>query len=445
MKTPVTVLGCMLFAVLVYGQGNEKLSETTNEKKMEWFSDARLGIFIHWGIYAVDGVDESWSFYNDKISHKDYMKQLDGFTANRYDPEYWAELIKKSGAGYAVLTSRHHDGVALWDTGKGGLSVVHDTPAKRELIAPFVSALRKEELKVGMYYSLSNWSHDDYNEFTKEKKRYDIAREPERWERYKEYMFGQIEEIASRFNPDLWWFDGDWEHSAEEWDAAGIRNLLLRYNPETILNSRLQGYGDYSTPEQGVPVFNPPARYWELCLTMNGNWGYQPSDTDYKTPDEIVRIFADMIGMGGNLLLNIGPKASGEIPEEQVAILEEMGRWTGKHAEAVYGTGKGIDLHYFYGPTTLSADRKTLFLFTSGTPANNLVLKGIKNNIREISVVGSGTRLEYHTTGAIDWADYPGITYISLPEEEADPSLTVLKVVLDGEIDLFNKYGPKEE
>lgn len=137
--------------------------------KMEWFKDAKLGIFIHWGIYAVNGISESWSFFNGRISHEDYLKQVNGFTAENYDPEYWAELIKESGAKYSVITSRHHDGFSLWDTEYGKLNAVNSA-AKRDVLTPFVNALRKNDLKVGLYYSLPDWSYEDYTDFTREKK-----------------------------------------------------------------------------------------------------------------------------------------------------------------------------------------------------------------------------------------------------------------------------------
>ena len=170
MKSIYCVLTILLLLPLfVYAQETEE----QKAKRMDWFEDAKLGIFIHWGIYAVNGIDESWSFYNDYIPYQEYMKQLDGFTASNYDPDYWAKLIKESGAKYAVLTSKHHDGVALWDTKQNDLSVVKKTPAKRNLIKPFVNALRKNKLKVGLYYSHLDWSHPDYPHFTKMKKRYD--------------------------------------------------------------------------------------------------------------------------------------------------------------------------------------------------------------------------------------------------------------------------------
>ena len=129
--------------------------------KMQWFKDAKLGIFIHWGIYAVNGIDESWSFFNEYISHEDYLKQVDGFTASKYDPKQWVSLIKNSGAKYAVITAKHHDGFALWDTQYGALNVIN-APAARDLISPFVKELRRQKLKVGLYYSLPDWSYEDY-------------------------------------------------------------------------------------------------------------------------------------------------------------------------------------------------------------------------------------------------------------------------------------------
>ncbi len=145
----------------------------TDSTRLEWFGDAKLGIFIHWGIYSVNGIDESWSFFNGYISHDEYMKQLNGFTADKYEPKEWAKLIKESGAKYAVITSKHHDGVALWDSKFGDLNVVKRTPAGSDLLKPLVKYLRKEKIEVGMYYSLLDWSHPNYPNFTKAEKRYE--------------------------------------------------------------------------------------------------------------------------------------------------------------------------------------------------------------------------------------------------------------------------------
>ena len=160
MKRILFISATILLTFSLFAQPAESLEEKA--ARMQWFKDAKLGIFIHWGIYAVKGIDESWSFYNGKISHENYLKQLKGFTAKKYDAQKWAALFEEAGAKYAVLTSKHHDGVALWDTRCGNLSVVRQTPAKKDLVQPFVNALRQYGLKAGLYYSLLDWSHPDY-------------------------------------------------------------------------------------------------------------------------------------------------------------------------------------------------------------------------------------------------------------------------------------------
>jgi len=424
---PIFLIICFLFpsGKLLTAQ------ESTEDKaaRMQWFAEARLGIFIHWGIYAVNGIDESWSFFNGYISHEDYMKQMDGFTAKKYNPLEWATLIKESGAKYAVLTSKHHDGLALWPT------KCNELHFKKDYVKPFMAALRENDLKAGLYFSLLDWSHPDYPNLTRKEKRYED--DSLRWNNFVEFNFCQLNEILNRYNPDLWWFDGDWEQSAEMWQAPLIRETIINHNPNTIINSRLQGYGDYATPEQGLPITKPEEEYWELCMTMNDSWGYQHNDNNYKSPNQVIRIFVDCISMGGNLLLDIGPKADGTIPEEQVRILKELGRWTNKHAEAIYGTTAGISPQYFYGPTALSADKNTLYLFVDGKPNGPLMVKGIKNKINRIWVVGNGTKLAYDIKMKQYWSATPGILYIDLPEEVLDPQVTVISVLLEGEIDLY--------
>ncbi len=419
----------------------ERSAET---ERLRWFREAKLGIFIHWGIYAVEGIGESWSFYNGHISHADYMKQLDGFTAARYDPQQWAHLILNSGARYAVLTSKHHDGVALWHSEATDLNVVSRTPAGRDLLHPFVEALRSAELKVGLYYSLIDWSDPDYPNHTRTEKRYED--DPERWESFNRSNHAQIQELSRLFQPDLLWFDGDWEQSAERWRATEIRSMLLRDNPNLVINSRLQGYGDYSTPEQGVPITPPRDPYWELCLTMNDSWGYQPDDRNYKSTNQIIRILVDCISMGGNLLLDIGPRADGTICEEQVQILEELGRWTGKHAEAIYGTQAGLPPGHYYGPTALSPDHSTLYLYVTHKPIGPLALKGIVNSVENIRVVGGVDSLSWDIKMKLSWSDVPGIIYIDLPEKSLDSEVTVLAIELDGPVKYYRgKKHPSEE
>jgi alpha-L-fucosidase len=553
----------LAFVLLSTANAQKETNETAKEKdkRMAWFKDAKLGIFIHYGIYAVNGIDESWSFFNGYINYEDYMKQMDGFTASQYQAQEWARIFKESGAKYAVLTTKHHDGVALWDSQTDHFSTVKNTPAKKDIVAPFVKALRKEKLKVGLYYSLIDWSYPDYPAHLRNKKRY--QKDLERWAKFTDFYFTQMYELSSRFNPDLYWFDGDWEHSAEEWKAKELRKLMLIYNKNVILNSRLRGYGDYDTPEQGVPISKPNNPYWELCMTMNDSWGYQHNDHNYKTPYQMIRIFVDCISMGGNLLLDIGPKADGSIPEPQLEILKEFGRWTSKHSEAIYGTRAGIDQKHFTGPSALSKDGETLYLYIDRKPnhavlvngldvepkkvrvvgkdvslpfnfddnllsidldakdcdqtmtviavdlkqniklvhpekslheyemaevmkddqwrkkhrialdnmadpipgghyngptalskdksimylmvdgKNNgpLVVRGLKNKINRIWVVGNGTKLSHKENGKLYWSQTPGIVYIDLPEKVLDKNMTVIAVLLDGQLNLHRGKG----
>ena len=386
-----------LIALFLLGFGLKAQTASTEEtaaqkeKRMEWFAQAKLGIFIHWGIYAVNGVSESWSFFNNYLPYEEYMAQEKGFTASAYNPQEWVKLIKESGARYTVITTKHHDGVALWDTKAGDLSTVKSTPAGRDLIAPFVKEVRKQGLKLGFYYSLLDWSHPDYPNKTRTEVRY--KNDPDRWAKFVKF------------------------------------------------NSRIQGYGDYATPEQGVPVVRPADKYWELCMTMNDSWGYQHADTNYKTPFMLLRTFVDCLSMGGNLLLDIGPKEDGTIPAEQIAVLKEFGRWTKKHKEAIYETRAGIPCEHFQGYTTLNKAGDILYLYLPYKPNGPIEVKGLVNKVNRVWVVGNGAMLPYKVYNKNYWSEVPGNLYIDIPERVQDEQITVIAVLLDGPIKLYRGVG----
>jgi len=497
------------------------------EPKMQWFSDAKLGIFIHWGIYAVDGTSESWSFHNRSTPYPQYMSQLQRFGAEKYDPKVWAALIKESGAQYAVITTKHHDGVAMYPTQrltppspwsnnaqeplaypkgkkkpseiflwnpKHPLSVMDQSPillnapARKDVMTPLVNALRAEGLKFGAYYSLLDWSHGDYPGFFKDQGRYKIADDTFRWRIFTKFMHDQIDELSRLYKPDLFWFDGDWEHSNAEWNAAKIRKDILSVNPNAILNGRLQGFGDYATPEQNMPIHRPmlmgadgkPHRApWELCLTSNDNWGWRPNDTMMKTSNEVIRIFAECLGMGGNLLLDIGPKADGTITPEQTQLLKDLGKWNRKHAEAIFGTVAGLPVGHFYGPSTLSKDSQVLYLFLTqvqGVPRDDkfieeealeeainevlgkagddpieldggpgvsysLMVKGLKNEIESAEILGLEGTLQPKVVGKISWSSVPGTVFMNVPIDALDEQVTVVKLKLKGPLRLYEGQG----
>ena len=426
-----------------------------NITMQDWFKKAKLGIFIHWGIYSVADVSESWSFHNGNISYEDYMKQCDGFTASNYDPESWADLFVKAGAKYAVMTTKHHDGVALFDTKQSDLNVIEKTAAKRDLIEGYAKALKARDLKVGMYYSLIDWSREDYRSVYGEGTNPDDyatcnrfecpagkPENPKLWEEFLEFNNKQIGEVMTNYGTvDLLWFDGDWERSAKQWKMEDFKKHLLSFNPNVICNSRMQGHGDYETPELGIPII-APSREWEYCITMNTSWGYRASDNDYKTSRQVMRMFCDCLTLGGNMLLDIGPKPDGTIDQRQEQILLDLGEFIHDNEEAIYETDKGLDYNFYLGGSTISFDKKTIYLFVYDKPSEYVCLKGIKTPAKKVSILHSGeeiTNIDY--TGGIPWSNIPGTMWIDLPEEKLHKWITVIKVELESELELYYGHG----
>jgi len=418
-----------LFVLLASVCLNASAQNKVSTQKMDWFEDAKLGIFIHWGIYSVDGISESWSFFNNYINHDNYIKQLNGLTAKDYKPKEWAKVIKEAGAKYTVITTKHHDGISMWNTkADKAITTLKDAAAKQDLITPFVKAIQEEGLHTGLYYSLPDWSHPYYDVFTRNRKRYQLADEPGRWNNYVQYYQKQLTELSEQYKPELIWFDGDWEHSGEEWKAKETLSLLRKYNPNIIINSRLNHHGDYDTPEQGIPVTRPDAKFWELCYTMNDSWGYQPFDKKYKSPNMIIRTLVDCISMGGNLLLDIGPKADGTIPAEQLNILKQLGRWTHKHAAAIYGTRAAIPFANYNGKSALSKDGKTLYLYLY-EQKSELQLRGLVNHtaIKGVSVIGD-------TSSEVSVKSEDGTVQVDLKKVNFDQDVTVIALNFSEEL-----------
>src|SRR5258707_4502047 len=427
-----------------------------------WFPDAKLGIFIHWGIYAVEGTAESWAIFNNEVPYDAYMNQRHGFTAANYDPNAWAELFQRVGARYAVLTTKHHDGMALWDTQASDLNVIKQTPAGRDLITPYVQALRDHNLKVGLYFSHLDWSHPNYALIPpaeRDAEHFRGTREPNDpaayrrlwgeqganspgWQRFLAFREAQLRELCTSYGQiDLLWFDGDWTPDDDNyWNMPALREQLHAWQPNVILNSRMRGCGDYKTPEQGIPIARPEGA-WEFCVTLNDSWGYRPSDRNYKSVPQLVRMLAECIGMGGNMLLDVGPMADGTIPPEQVTRLEGLGDWISRHAEAVYDTQAGLPAGHHYGASTLSKDRQTLYLICFDRPREQIAVKGIRNAIKVISV--HGNQLTFQQLGGASWARVPGVLWIDVPESVLDPIATVIKVELEGPLDLYTGAGDR--
>jgi alpha-L-fucosidase len=410
----------------------------------DWFAGAGLGLFVHWDHASQQGLELSWPLVGGvpalpsvgDVPVEQYHSSAATFDPRQWDPEGLARLARRAGARYAVLTTKHHSGWSMFHTKLSDFSVEH-SPYGRDIVAEFADAMRAEGLRVGFYYSLSDWHHPDYPAFTDADKPYAWGTRrpaPEAWDRYVEFLFGQVTELLTGYGPvDLIWFDGGWERLPDEWRSGELEALIRRLQPGIIINDRLPGAGDYDTPEQFVPPL-PPDRKWETCMTMNESWGYVPADTAYKSSRRLVHTLAEVVGRGGNLLLNVSPMGNGALPPEQVERLEVVAGWMARHAEAVHDTVPGLEPWQFYGPATARPGR--LYLHLLSRPYSSVTLRGVPiRRVTGVRVLATGAELEHHGRASImDTLVNPdplGELTIRVPEDVLDPYATVLAVDID--------------
>lgn len=407
---------------------------------LTWFRQARFGMFIHWGHVSAQGLELSWPMaggipvlpYSTAVAVDDYQASAASFAPDVEAPKAWARLARESGMQYAVFTSRHHDGFSMWP------SAVSDFHATDDLVGAFVEAFRAEGLRVGLYYSLSDWHHPDYPPLTDDDRPYSFSGRrspPEQWGHFVDYLFAQVRELLTGYGPiDVLWFDGGWERSPKEWRAAELRELIRELQPDCLVNERLPGAGDFDTPEQFVPA-TPPERPWETCLTMNSTWGWCPADTGYKSPRELVHTLCEVASRGGNLLLNVSPTGDGSLPPAQIERLREVGRWLDGNAESIHGTVPGLEPWQHYGPSTASPDGTTSYAHVLARPYETLVLRGLPiRRVAGVRHLATGRPLEFRTRTTVmdemfNW-DPRGEVVIDVPPEVVDDLATVLAVDL---------------
>ncbi|HZU71236.1 MAG TPA: alpha-L-fucosidase [Acidimicrobiales bacterium] len=411
-----------------------------------WFDGAGLGIFVHWDHASQQGLEVSWPMVGgvfalelgQSVSVEQYHSSAATFDPVHWDAAALAGLAKRAGARYAVLTSKHHSGYSMFDTALSEFSVVKASPYGRDIVAQFVEAMRNEGIRVGLYYSLSDWSHPDYPAFTEADKPYRFGMSPpypgdERFESYRQFMLGQLRELLTNYGPiDLLWFDGQWERHIDQWRTEEIRQLIRDLQPDVIVNDRLTGAGDYETPEQFMPA-KPPTGRWEVCMTMNESWGYNPADDRYKSPRQLVHTLCETTARGGNLLLNVSPKGDGSLPEEQVERLEAVGSWVERHGEAVFGVRPGLEPWQHYGPST-RRDRR-IYLHLLARPYESVTVRGIPvKRLTRAVVLGTGQELRFRTrTALIDHfnPDPLGEATIWFPAEASDDIASVVALDLE--------------
>lgn len=404
-------------------------------KRTEWFLHDRFGMFIHWGLYAIPARGE-WVRSVEKISNEEYRKYFEEFNPVRYDPRKWAKVAKEAGMKYAVMTAKHHDGFCLFDSKLTDYKAAN-TNAKRDLIKEYVEAFRSEGLKVGFYYSLLDWYHEDYPSFgdrihpMRDNEEYRDRKQE--FSRYVEYLHGQVRELLTNYGRiDIIWFDFSYDNlTGETWKATELVNMARSLQPHIIIDNRLDASGDnggsiksanpamysgdFACPEQIIPsegVVDEAARTipWEACITLNNNWGYNASDKDYKSPEQVIRALVECVSKNGNLLLNVGPDAKGEIPDESLRILGEVGRWMRSNGESIYGCGRCEKTKPEWGRFTQCGKRLFAHVYERGIGPT--CLRGLSGGIKRARLLSDGSEIKLdHPWNA---HDFPDDTFIDL-------------------------------
>jgi alpha-L-fucosidase len=417
------------------------MDRSGNDAGASWFDGAGFGMFIHWDHASQQGLEISWPMvggvwslpYAQAVTPAQYQSSAATFNPQSWDAPDLARRARAAGMRYVVFTARHHAGYAMWDTALSDFKVTR-SPYGADILRSVVDAFRAQGLKIGLYYSLSDWHHPDYPPFTEADLPYRLDTlpqpTPEQAERYRAYLMGQLRELMTGYGRiDIAWFDGQWERSAEWWRTGEIAALLRELQPGILINDRLPGQGDYITPEQFVPATAPEGR-WESCETMNQSWGWNPADPDIKSARSLVTTLCETVGKGGNLLLNISPRGDGSLPPEQLARLDAFAAWMGRHAGAIHDASAGLEPWQFYGPSTRQGNLVHLFLVLR--PAESVTVRGVLvRRVRAVQVMATGQALCFATrSGVIEqlMPDPEGELVITVPEDALDPMVTVITV-----------------
>jgi len=410
---------------------------------MAWWEEAKFGMFIHWGVYSVpagvyngkniDGTGE-WIMNNAKIPVTEYKAFAHDFNPTKYNPESWVKLAKEAGMKYIVITSKHHDGFALFDSKVTGWDVVDATPYGKDLLKPLADACRKEGLKLGFYYSQAqDWNHPGGASYCNH---WDSLQNGDMDEYLDKIAVPQVKEILENYGGlDILWWDTPAKMSNKR--AEKFLPLISKY-PNLITNNRLGGDydGDTETPEQSVPATGLPGKHWEVCMTMNDTWGYKAEDNNWKTTKNILETLVDIVSKGGNYLLNVGPTAEGLIPEPSIERLKEVGSWMKINSESIYGTTASPFNYLPWGRCTQRGNKLYLHVFT--WPENGQLSVPLQNKIKKVYFLARpGKKLKIENPGT-------GIS-IKLQGTPPDPNDSVIVLELDGTPQILPVPSEKKE
>jgi alpha-L-fucosidase len=390
-----TALAAVLLLAVLGGAGLDAQLETRaqHDARMQWWREARFGLFIHWGLYAVpagewDGKTNygEWIRNNARIPLTVYDKFLLKFNPVKFNADEWVRMAKAAGMKYIVITSKHHDGFALFDSKVSEFDVMA-TPFKRDILKELADACRKQGgIRLCFYHSIMDWHHPDYLP-RRDWEAKDRPAAGANFERYIAYMKAQLKELIVNYGPiGVLWFDGEWESTWTEAYGRDLYQYVRSLQPDIIVNNRvgasrsgMEGFsqdkesaGDFGTPEQTIPATGLAGVDWETCMTMNDNWGYNSRDKNFKPTRTLLRMLADIASKGGNFLLNVGPTAEGVFPQDSIQRLKEIGAWMSLNGEAIHGTQASPFKALAWGRCTRkeSADGARLYLHVFDWPAD---------------------------------------------------------------------------
>jgi alpha-L-fucosidase len=425
----------LLFAIAVaaglHGQAKEPPLE--GDERTKWFRDAKFGIFIHWGPYAVIGRHE-WARHRFRIPQAEYDRYARAFNPTRFNADAWVELARNAGAKYIVITSKHHDGFSIYRS-KASDYDMEITPYPGDPLKMLAEASARKGMRLGFYHSIMDWRHPDYEP----KRPWEAGNSAEggNLDRYIDFMKAQLRELLTGYGEvAVVWFDGEWEHSTGEMRSDEVYDFVRGLQPNTLINDRLYkrepgNKADFGTPEQFVPATGVSGKdgrpaLWESCVTINNDsWGFNKYETEFKTQRDLIRMLVEVASKGGNLLLNVGPGPDGVIQDEFVTRLNAIGRWMAVNGAAIYGTTASPFARLpFFGRVT--AKGSVIYLHVFGWPKDGaLLVPGLKNIVHSAWLMAEpSSKLATRREGED--------VIVSLPAAAPDDVASVVALQLDG-------------
>jgi len=394
------------------------------DPQTQWFREAKLGMFVHFGIYALLGRGE-WVMYNEDIRREEYEKLTRRFNPSAFDADEWVQTARRAGCRYITVTAKHHDGFCLFDSALTDYKITN-TPFARDLIGELVDACHRGKMRIIFYYSQPDWHHPNFVHRPGTFKDLDYRRpddEPN-WPRYLDYYQGQVKELCTNYGSiDGIWFDGV-QRTEKEWQGRRVYEMIKSYQPAAVVNDRA-GYGDFFTPERSLAVRSAAAGYMvEACQSVAKEaWGYRKQATLYSSP-HLLHSMLRMVGAGGNYLLNVGPKPDGSLPQDWVQRLYDIGAWLGDHGKAVYGTD-GCPLLDEADDTLYTRSGKRAFLQLLQWPeSDRLQLRNLRRAPVRARMLKTGQRLGVDSDGEM-------VVLTGLPASPPDAAANVVEMTFD--------------